>query len=86
MRLGDWYVFCDICGQRYFASEMTKLSTYTGRGGLLVCPHDVDQIDYGLVPYKPSAERSVPFTRTNHQDTANGSPVVDPETSTDLGV
>lgn len=85
MKLGDWYIYCDICGQRYFASQMTKLSTYTGRGGLIVCPHDVDKIDYGLVPYAPRAEKSVPFTRINHQTTTNGSTPVDPETSTELG-
>lgn len=85
-KIGDWYVFCDICGQRYYASETTKLSTYTGRGGLIVCPKDVDKIDYGLVPYDIPVERPVPFSRDGDQSTTNGSAVVDPETSGDLGV
>lgn len=78
-RLGDWYVFCDICGQRCFASEATKLSTYTGRGGLIVCPKDVDAIDYGQVPYTPKAEENVPLTRSNHTDTTQGATEYDLE-------
>lgn len=80
MRRGDWYVYCDICGQRKYASETTKLSTYTGRGGLVVCNHDVDKIDYGLVPYRPHVERNPSWTRINHTDTEDGAPLVNPET------
>lgn len=66
-RLGDWLVGCMMCGNRCWASESKVLSTYTGRGGLRVCPECLDPVDYGLVPYKIRAERSVPFS----SDTTN---------------
>lgn len=81
-RLGDWYAFCDICGQRYFASEMTKLSEYTGKGGLIVCPNDVDEIDYGLVPYTIPTEKNIPWSRPNHTSQIDGAPIPDLETNT----
>jgi hypothetical protein len=85
-RLGDWVVFCDICGQKCYASETSKLSTYTGRGGLIVCKNDKDKIDYGLVPYNVPAEKNIPWTRINHTNTSNGSEPINPEISTELGV
>lgn len=84
-RLGDWVVFCDICGQKCYASEASKLSTYTGRGGLIVCKNDTDKIDPGLIPYKSPAERNVPWTRINHTSTTNATTPIDFETSTQLG-
>lgn len=81
-RLGDYVLFCDICGQKCYASESSKLSTYTGRGGLIVCPNDVDAIDYGLVPYLPPAEKNVPFTRINHTYTGDCCPIFDLEGDT----
>jgi len=81
-REGDWFVYCDICGQRTYASKATKLSTYTGKGGLVVCSHDVDRIDYGLVPYTPRKEANVDFVRINHVNTDNASPLVDLESMT----
>ncbi len=85
-KLGDWVVFCDICGGKCYASETVKLSTYTGRGGLIVCKSDADAIDPGLIPYTIPAERPVPWTRINHTDTTNGAAPIDPETSTQIGV
>lgn len=81
-RVGDWVLFCDICGQKCYASESSKLSTYTGRGGLIVCKNDVDKVDYGLVPYNTSPEKNVPWTRINHTATENSSPVFDYEADT----
>ena len=75
----DWYIYCDICGQRWLASETTELTLYTGRGGLIVCPNDVDKIDYGLVPYKPRTEENVPWTRINHTNTTDSSPKLNQE-------
>ncbi len=65
-KLGDFVIYCDICGCPCLYSESTKLDSYTGRGGLLVCPTHADPIDYGLVPYKIQAEKPIPETRTNH--------------------
>ena len=79
---GDWYIYCDICGRRTLASKSTRLSQYTGAGGLLVCNHDVDKIDYSLVPFKPRREQNVADVRVNHTDTTNGSPLVDLESMT----
>lgn len=84
-RLGDWVLFCDICGQKCYASESTKLSTYTGRGGLIVCPNDRDKIDYGSMPYTIRAESPIPFTRINHTNTTNGADVIDYENTDALG-
>ena len=81
-RQGDYIFFCDICGQRYYASEGHKLSTYTGRGGLIVCKHDADKEDLGVKPYTPRVERSVPWARINHTDTTDSSPEVDLESMT----
>lgn len=78
----DWYAYCDICGQRYLASKTSKLSTYTGRGGLVVCKHDTDRIDPGLIPFLPRREKSVPYIRINHTDITDGSPEVDYESMT----
>lgn len=60
-RLGDWVFNCQICGMKCWASESFVLDTYTGRGGLRVCPECNDPIDYGLVPYTIPAEIPVPF-------------------------
>lgn len=79
---GDWYIYCDICGQRCYASKSTKLSTYTGHGGAIVCNHDNDAIDPGLIPFTPRREQSLPWSRTGHVNTDNGSPLVDLETMT----
>ena len=79
---GDWFIYCDICGQRSYASESTKLSTYTGKGGLIVCNHDVDRIDYGLLPYRTRKEQSVSFVRPNHTNTTDGTVMVDLESMT----
>lgn len=79
VRLGDWIVYCDICGKRCNASETVKLSTYTGRGGLIVCRQDADKIDAGLVPYSARREKSVPYARVNHTNTGNARPLVDLE-------
>lgn len=79
MEIGDWYVFCDICGQKCYASETTKLSSATGRGGLIVCKNDIDNIDYGLIPFEIDVEQSVPFTRINHTNTTNAAAPYDPE-------
>lgn len=84
-RKGDWVLFCDICGQKCYASESTKLSTYTGRGGLIVCKNDLDKVDYGLVPYKPRTERPIPYTRINNTNTDDASAPLDLETATDIG-
>jgi len=62
---GDYIIMCDICGMPCWASQATRLDTYTGRGGLMVCPRDKDPIDYGLVPYKVPPEKSPPVVRTN---------------------
>jgi hypothetical protein len=64
-RLDDYIIFCDQCGAPCWRSEATLLKTETGSGGLLVCPRDVDPIDYGLVPYKIRPEKPVPVTRIN---------------------
>lgn len=79
------YIFCDICGQACYDWEVTKLSSMSGRPGLLVCPNDVDKIDYGLVPYTLPNERSVRWARINHQDVTDGTPPIDIEVSTALG-
>lgn len=77
--MSDWIVFCDICGQRYKASETVQLPNYTGRGGLVVCRKDADKIDPGLVPFTPRKEQSIPFARVNHTNETLGSPYVDVE-------
>lgn len=79
---GDWYIYCDICGQRTYASKSTKLSTYTGRGGCIVCKHDVDAVDPKLIPYRFGREQNIPWARVGDNDTTDGSPTVDPETMT----
>lgn len=77
--MADWIVYCDICGQRYPASKTVTLPTNTGRGGLVVCRHDADSIDFGLIPYTVRKEQTVPFIRSNHTNTTLGSPLVDLE-------
>lgn len=79
---GNWYVYCDICGRRYLASETTKLSNYTGRGGLVVCNNDLDKIDYGLIPFTPRPEQNAKIVRVIHTDTTDGSPIFDLELDT----
>jgi hypothetical protein len=81
-RLGDWVVFCDICGQRYYASETVKLPVHTGRGGLIVCRRDADAIDYSTIPYNTRKEQNVPFLRSNHTSTLDSSPIFDYESDT----
>ena len=79
------YIFCDICGHACYDWEVTRLSTLTGRPGLLVCPNDADKIDHGLVPYNPTTEQPIKMSRINHTNVTNGTPPIDAETSTALG-
>lgn len=81
-RTNDWYVYCDICGQRHYASTTQKLSNDTGRGGLVVCRHDVDAPDYSLIPYSNKREQQVKWIRVNHTDATDGSPIFDYENDT----
>lgn len=74
------YIFCDICGQACYDWQVVRLDANTGRGGLLVCPNDADSIDHGLIPYTPTTERPVRWTRINHQSVINGSEPYDIET------
>jgi len=61
---------------------MTKLPFESGRGGLTVCPKDVDKPDYGLISYRVRAEKPIKFTRINHTNVANSSPIYDLEADT----
>ncbi len=80
---GDWFSYCDVCGKKTYSSQLTKLSNNTGRGGLIVCKHDADAIDYSLVPHLSSRrEQHVNTLRINHTDTYDASPVVNVETMT----
>ena len=80
------YIFCDICGQPCYVWQATKLKAETGRGGLIVCPNDIDAIDHGLIPYVATTEKPVEWSRINHQNVTNGTSVENYETSTQLGV
>ncbi len=71
------YIFCDICGQACYVSQVVKLEQESGRPGLLVCPNDADKTDFGLIPYHPTTERPVDYTRINHQNVTNGAEPLD---------
>ena len=75
------YIFCDICGQACYDWEATRLKSETGRPGLLVCPNDVDGIDYGHIPYTVDTEKPVQWSRINHQNVTNGTEPRDVETT-----
>ena len=79
------YIFCDICGQACYDWEVTKLSTLSGRPGLLVCPRDADVIDHGLIPYTPTTEQPIKWSRINHSNITNGESPLDYDTATNLG-
>lgn len=81
---GDWYAYCDICGQRTYASNTTKLSTHTGKGGLVVCRHDVDKIDQGLNSFVPRVGQNPSVVRPNHTNTDSTTPDIDVEDMTYL--
>ncbi len=80
------YFFCDICGQACYDFNAIKLKSETGKGGLIVCPNDADNIDFGLIPYTLPNERVVKWARINHTDITNGTEPEDIETSSELGV
>ena len=71
------YIFCDICGQACYAYEATKLASSTGRGGLMVCPNDADQIDLGLIPYEIPVEQSVRWVRAGTTNITNAAAPID---------
>ena len=75
------YTFCDICGQACYIWELTKLSSDTGRGGLLVCRNDADKADFGLMPYSITSEKRIPFSKPGHTNVSNGSEPYDIETN-----
>lgn len=80
------YIFCDICGQATYDYEVTRLSSQTGRGGLLVCPRDADVIDHGLIPYAVPVEQSVRLVRINHTNITNGEAPIDYDNTNELGI
>ena len=68
-RLGDWVGFCDICKQKCFASEMTRLGAYTGKEGFMVCPKHVDKPFPAFYPQPvPIDDSRVPWARGGHYD------------------
>jgi len=80
------YVFCDICGQACYAAEATELKKYTGRGGLIVCPNDIDSVDFGLIPYTIGPEKKVEWTRViNILDVPDSTPPLDYDNTNELG-
>ena len=48
----------------------------------MVCYDDLDKTDYGLIPPNIRTEKPVRFTRLNHLNTANSSPIFDLEADT----
>lgn len=63
-RAGDYFTFCDICRRRFYASEMSVLGIYTGKGGALVCPDHRFKVHAGFIPYSAPPEPVVPVSRT----------------------
>jgi hypothetical protein len=76
----DWYVFCDICGRRYCASQTYRINDKS-RGTLVVCYDDRDAVDYGAIPYRTPIERPIQ-TRTKRNNVDNASPAFNIEEST----
>jgi hypothetical protein len=77
LKLDDYIIYCQICARPCKYSEATILDLYTGHGKLLVCPDDVDKIDYGTVPYAVQEKEIVNQTRINHYvTTPNDVPTV----------
>ncbi len=79
---GDYIIYCQICGDPCWASQATKLEKETGHGGLIVCPEDVDAIDYGLIPFKIAPEENPKIVTINHyasnpNDVPNSIPPID---------
>jgi hypothetical protein len=70
-RLGDWVIFCDICGAKCFASESYVLEPETGKGGLTVCPSHRDKIAGCFIPYTVNAEKPVPFVKGSFPPVVN---------------
>lgn len=63
LKLGDYPCSCDICGNWTWFSEGKIQHKYTGKGGTFACKNCVDDIHYGLVPYKIKPEKPVPLVR-----------------------
>lgn len=63
LRLGDWNAICDVCGQKYKASELMKRWD-----GLMVCKEDWE-VRHPQELIRPIKERnSVPWTRPRPDD------------------
>ncbi len=56
--LGDWNVICDVCGQKYKASETKKRWD-----GLIVCPQDFENRNEQDFLRVRQEKISVPFAR-----------------------
>ncbi len=56
--LGDWNVICDVCGQKYKASETKKRWD-----GLIVCPQDFENRNEQDFLRVRREQISVPFAR-----------------------
>lgn len=79
------YIYCDLCGQACYVHQIVKLSPETGRGGLLVCQNDADNIDFGLVPFVIPNEQPIRVARINHTNITNGTAPLDVEGSGAIG-
>lgn len=63
LRLGDYNAICDVCGQKYKASELMKRWD-----GLMVCKDDFE-VRHPQELIRPIKERnSVPWTRPRPED------------------
>ncbi len=65
VRIGDYQVYCTVCGAVCWYSESFILGPYTGHEGQLVCPDHNYQPQYGLQPYVIEPEEPVPFAQPN---------------------
>jgi len=86
VKIGDYKVQCHICGMTCWYSDASFLDVSTGRGGLLVCPVDKDKIVYGLIPYKLSPEKPIPYANYDSSVPANLVDIIDLQTTDPMSI
>jgi hypothetical protein len=65
-KVGDYVIFCDICGTKEWFSKSKIQAKYTGSEGAVVCRDCVDLPSGLLMPFRLPPEKTPKIVTHNH--------------------
>jgi hypothetical protein len=77
VKVGDYQIYCMVCGQVCWYSQSVVLGPYTGHEGQVVCPNHAYEPQYGLQPFVVEPEEAIPYAQPNQITYTQESTVTD---------